>query len=650
MSKIHKLPPLLANQIAAGEVVERPAAVVKELVENSIDAGATQIKVEIEKGGQKLIRVVDDGSGIEQEDIVLAVDRHATSKIGATADLGSIATLGFRGEALASIASVSRFELTSRVADAQAAWQFTVAGTSDQPVLKPAPHPVGTTIEVRDLFFNIPARRKFLKTERTELAHIETLLKKLALSYFTIGFELIHNGKSLFRYTPVVEAVDQDRRIAQLLGKSFLTQCLCVDVAVGELRLHGWMGLPAYSRSQPDQQYFFVNQRVVRDKVISHAVKKAYQDVLHHGRHPAFILYLSLPFDQVDVNVHPTKHEVRFQQSRQVHDFLFSSLHRAMAEVRPQELVTQQVQEQAAQAQEIQAKEIQAQQAQVHSDQVAQPTHAQQGQVPSPSYNPSPTDRARSAVAFGKYQNLVQSVLSLDQNFDQATDQETDQHAFAKQPEQFAKQPQPEANNLPGATESASHFPLGFAIAQLKGIFILAENSEGLVVVDMHAAAERITYESLKQDFYERKPASQVLVLPVNVSVSEAEADQAERFQASFKELGIELDRIGLDALKVTAVPSVLEGANIENLVRDVLADVMTWGESDRVEAQFNDVLATMACHGSVRANRTLSIPEMNALLRQMEDVSRSGQCNHGRPTWVVKSLKELDQWFWRGK
>lgn len=618
MARIHLLSPRLANQIAAGEVVERPANIVKELVENALDAGASRIDIDAEQGGVKLLRIRDDGSGIDKDDLPLALSRHATSKITTLDDLEAVASLGFRGEALASISSVTRLTLTSRTQTADEAWAVNVEGRDMAATLSPAAHPVGTTVEVRDLFFNTPARRKFLRTEKTEFSHLEEYVKRLALSRYDVGFTLRHNGRTVHQLRPAERGIEKEKRVASLLSPDFIDSAVHIDAEAIGLRLQGWVGLPTFSRSQADMQYFFVNGRVVRDKLVVHAIKQAYRDVLYHGRHPAFVLYLQLDPKLVDVNVHPTKHEVRFRDGRLVHDFLFSTLHRALGNVRPEDhlagttpgsLTGDVLQPQVAPAQGVQAGEFQEQTR----------LNWQPAAAAAPAYTPSygAAQPSRGAVA-----EQLQAYQSLSQ------------------PLQSVPLPQAEAD-MP---------PLGFAVAQLHGIYILAQNAQGMVVVDMHAAHERITYERLKVAADEQGVQSQPLLVPVSLAVSEREADAAEQFAAEFRQLGVELARVGPETLLVRQIPVLLQQAEVPQLVTDMLSDLMEHGTSDRMLARRNELLATMACHGSVRANRRLTIPEMNALLRDMEATERSGQCNHGRPTWTQLTMAELDKLFLRGR
>ena len=607
MSRIQLLDPRLANQIAAGEVVERPASVVKELLENALDAGADQIQVDAEQGGVKLIRVRDNGSGIGADDLPLALSRHATSKIRTLDDLEAIGSLGFRGEALAAISSVSRLTLTSNVADNPEGWQVSVEGRDMAAQVQPAAHPRGTTVEMRDLFFNTPARRRFLRAEKTEFNHLEEVFRRIALSEFSTAFRLVHNQKVVHQLPAATSDAHRAQRISRLCGSAFMEQSIAVDIEHGGLRLHGWLGLPTFSRAQSDLQYFFVNGRVIRDRVVSHAVRQAYQDVLYHGRHPAYVLFFELDPAQVDVNVHPTKHEVRFREQRMVHDFLYRSLHRAIADVRPGS-------EPVPPRNEWQG-----------SSSLSTPVMSEQsGLALGTPMAPRPSFVGEGMTQAAQYGDLVRPQV-------------------AESASSFAAplMSQPAEDVAP---------PLGFAIAQLHGIFILAENAEGMVLVDMHAAHERITYERLKAAWAEDKVRSQPLLVPLSMAVSTREADFAEQSPEVFERLGFVIERAGPETLSVREVPALMRDANHEALVRDVLSDLLTHGSSSRIESVLDELLSTMACHGSVRANRRLTIAEMNALLRDMEATERSGQCNHGRPTWTQMSLKDLDRLFMRGR
>jgi DNA mismatch repair protein MutL len=615
MSKIKLLSPRLANQIAAGEVVERPASVIKELVENSLDAGATRIDIDIEAGGVKLLRVRDNGCGIEQADMPLALSRHATSKIYELEDLEQVKSLGFRGEALASISSVSRLSITSNTQDQGAGWKAQTEGRDMSVDVGPAAHLKGSTVEVRDLFFNTPARRKFLRAEKTEFNHLEEVVKRQALGRFDVAFHLSHNGKAIHALKSCNTQAEHERRVASVCGPAFMQNALHIDTEAAGLRLWGWVALPTFSRSQADLQHFYVNGRVIRDKLVTHAVRQAYRDVLFHGRHPAFVLYLEVDPAVVDVNVHPTKHEVRFRDGRTVHDFLFRSLHRLLAQVRPEDQLAPTVMES--------PKEL------VSGVQAGEFKRQEPMSLPMPD-RPT-TGQVREQLA--GYSNLYGSRGSTPSG-DRAPSNLGGQLAQAS----------------PGSSEDSDIPVLGYALAQLKGIYILSENAEGLVLVDMHAAHERITYERMKNARDGEGIKAQPLLVPESMAVSEREAQCAENHEQVFSDLGFTIERAGPETLLIRQVPIILQGSNVEQLVRDVLADLLEYGSSDRIESHINEILSTMACHGSVRANRRLTIPEMNALLRDMEETERSGQCNHGRPTWTPMTLDQLDKLFLRGQ
>jgi DNA mismatch repair protein MutL len=587
---IRELPSALVSQIAAGEVVERPASVLKELLENSVDAAATTIAVEVERGGGQRIAVLDDGAGIASEQLALALTRHATSKLSSFDDLQRIGSLGFRGEALPSIASVSRLTLRSRVAEADMAWEVRCEGGGPVSESRPVAQGAGTMVEVSDLFYNTPARRKFLKTEATELQHLDMVVKRLALSRFDIAFSFTHNRRPGLALPAATSDEDRRRRLAKVLGLAMLGQSLHTENEAGGLRLWGWVSRPTYSRPQADQQYFYVNGRMVRDKTVSHAVRMAYHDVLYHGRHPAFVLYLEIDPALVDVNVHPTKHEVRFRDSRSIHDFVYRSLHRVIAAP-----VTETATE------------------------VCAPAAA--GPAAHPPRRPPPGQLAvpmRVREQLAGFRDLAAV---------------------------------PTAGVLPAAElGDAASPPLGYALAQLHGVYILAQNATGLVLVDMHAAHERITYERLKQQYRERSLDSQPLLVPVTLSVSAHEVELWSGATEVFAAAGFEIEQLSPETLVVRQIPELLAGADIPALVRDVLSDIAEHGESSRLIERMNELLSTMACHASVRAHRRLTLDEMNALLRDMEVTERSDQCNHGRPTWIQLDMNELDRWFMRGR
>lgn len=592
-------------------MVERPASVVKELIENSLDAGADRVDIDIEQGGAKLIRVRDTGAGIAKEDLPLALSRHATSKIIELEDLEGVATLGFRGEALASIGSVSRLTLSANTDVGNAGWRALTEGRDMTVEVQPTSHPRGTTVEVRDLFFNTPARRKFLRTEKTEYGRIEDIVKKLALSRFDVDFNLRHNNKMIHQFRAAVQQADWERRVAAVCGSAFMAEARYIDVERNGIRLRGWLGAPTFSRSQADLQYFFVNGRCVRDKVVTHAVRQAYRDVMYQNRFSAFVLYIELDPKEVDVNVHPTKHEVRFRDSRAVHDFLFHHLHRAVAEMGPGERRVNLPMSEPGDNELVSggASPAHRYDHHQHSIDLQRSQGAPLGEMRA-LYNPGIPGAMTQADTSGLH-----------------------------------------TNSVPLDTQEAGEIPaLGYAVAQLLGIYILAQNAHGLVIVDMHAAHERIVYEQMKTAYQRQNIATQPLLVPESLSVSQREADCAEQSADLFRDLGFDVHRAGPETLLVRSVPALLRGANVSLLVRDVLADLLTHGGSDRLHARSDEILSTMACRGSVRANRRLTVPEMNALLREMEVTERSGQCNHGRPTWTQLTLEQLDKLFLRGR
>jgi len=630
MSQIQKLSARLANQIAAGEVVERPASVVKELLENSLDAGGRKITILVESGGVKRIQVRDDGMGMSKDDLPLSLSRHATSKIHSLDDLEAVATLGFRGEALASISSVSRLLLCSKTEEATQGWQVLTEGRDMEARVSPVAHNRGTTVEVRDLFFNTPARRKFLKTEKTEFNHLEEVVKRQALGRFEVGFELTHNNKTIHNLRPAPSLKEKELRVASLCGKPFMENTVQIDVEATGLKLWGWVALPTFSRSQADLQYFYVNGRVIRDRLVTHAVKQAYRDVLYHGRHPAFVLFLELDPALVDVNVHPTKHEVRFRDGRLVHDFIFRSLHKALADIRPED-VNQANEEGVAMPFSALPENLQSMQA-------VRRASEESGVDVVPSYGP------QSAMAFtqqAKTQNVVEPGMIAPQV------REASSHYGVME---GYKALHSEANTSQSDANDAQDFPLGFAIAQLHGIYILAQNASGLIVVDMHAAHERITYERMKTDFYREGIPAQPLLVPISLAVSQKEAAIAEECVEGLVKFGLVMERSGPESIIIRQIPVILQRVDVDLLVRDLLSDMIQHGYSDQLEAKANELMSSMACHGSVRANRQLTLPEMNALLRDMEITERSGQCNHGRPTWTALALNELDKLFLRGR
>ncbi len=593
---IAKLPSHLVNQIAAGEVVERPASVVKELVENSLDAGARKIEVDVVAGGSKLIRIRDDGAGIPRDELALALSRHATSKISSLDDLEAVASLGFRGEALPSIASVARLVLTSRADGDETAWQVEADnGALSDP--RPAAHGRGTTVEVHDLFYNTPARRKFLRTERTEFGHIDKWLKRLALSRPDASIRLTHNRRTVLDLPAANSAPDRLRRVARICGDAFAEQSLYVEREVDDIAMSGYIGLPTFNRSQPDMQFWFVNGRSINDKTLSHAARHAYRDVLFHGRFPAYVLQLSMDPALVDANAHPAKHEVRFRDGRRLHGIVAQALEEALTETRP-------------------------------AGAAPTPVPAARERIFSQGRMPLGAGRPSSPASAG-----VREALAAYDSFRQAA-------ADAGVPEPAPAQ----------ASEAGDVPPLGYAVAQLAGVYILAENAEGLVVVDMHAAHERIVYEKLKRGFADRSLVRQPLLVPVSVSVSEGEANLVEDATDTLGQIGLVVDRAGPTTLTIREVPTLLRDADAEAMLRDVLSDLVEAGRSSRVDDACDEYLATLACHTSVRANRRLSESEMNALLREMESTERADQCNHGRPTWTSITMSELDRLFLRGR
>ncbi len=592
---IQLLPDQLINQIAAGEVVERPASALKELLENSLDAGSSDIQVQLLQGGVKQIRVADNGSGVAQEDLNLALARHATSKIASLEDLEHVASLGFRGEALASIASVSRTVLTSKAPQAPHAWRISSEGNQLTP-LEPAALDAGTVVEVHDLYFNTPARRKFLKTESTEFAHCEEAFTRIALSRPGVTFTLLHNGKAQHR----LSSCAADKRFADLLGGEFQAESLALDEAAAGMRLWGRVAKPTYSRSARDTQYVYVNGRFVRDKLIAHAIRQAYQDVLHHERHPAYVLFFECDPGLVDVNVHPSKTEVRFRDGQAVHRFIFHALHKALAAPVGQQAAPVQMQVQP----------------------VLQPSYPRD-QVQMPF-------QARQDVSF--YETMFAGIKTpaLEANLDAAS-----RGAVLVSEENSG---------------DLAH-PLGYAVAQLHGVYVLAQNALGLVVVDMHAAHERIMYERLKDALDAASIPMQPLLLPVSFQADKLEvATVNESKDTVLNQLGFEFAVLSPTTLAVRAVPVMLQHADVVELARAVLRDVREFGGSRVLTERRNEMLGTMACHAAVRANRQLTIPEMNALLRDMEATERSGQCNHGRPTWFQMTMADLDKMFMRGK
>jgi len=586
---ILQLPDHLINQISAGEVVERPASVVKELVENSLDAGARSLQIDIAAGGQKLMRVRDNGNGISKGELELALSRHATSKISSLDDLEAIASLGFRGEALPSIASVARLSLSSRKCSADSAWQV-VADGGKTSAPRPVAHPIGTTVEVHDLFYNTPARRRFLRTERTEFGHIEKWIRRLALSRSDVAFTMTHNRRTVLQLAAATTDEERLQRIATICGEAFADQAVFLAHETEGVALKGWIGLPTFNRSQPDLQYWFVNGRSVSDKTLSHAVRQAYRDVLFQGRYPAYVLSITMDPAGVDANAHPAKHEVRFRDGRRIHGVVSQAIEVALSDTRPGGHA-------------------------VLPTSIPQDNSYTQGVMSLPNSQQPGSGAVRESLA--AYRALSGSAPAAAPDFNK------------------------DQSQMP---------PLGFAVAQIGGVYVLAENEAGLVVVDMHAAHERILYEKLKHGFDDKAVVRQPLLVPATVAVAESEANLVEQSTDALERLGLVVDRAGPTSLVIREVPALLRNADAEALLRDVLSDLSHAGRSNRVEDACHDCLATMACHHSVRANRQLTRDEMNALLREMENTERADQCNHGRPTWTAITIAELDSLFLRGR
>lgn len=615
MAAIQQLPDHLINQIAAGEVVERPASIVKELVENALDAGATRISVELDQGGLDRIRVRDNGCGIDQAQLPLALSRHATSKINCMEDLQNVSSMGFRGEALPSIASVSRLSITSATAESEHAARIHYQSSGELDV-EPASHPVGTAVDVQSLFYNVPARRKFMRTARTEYARCEVIVKTLAMAYPLTAFSITHNGKNVFDCKSADSIDAQGLRVASILGKGFGEAAHHVSIEGAGLALSGWLADPAFSRSQADMQYFYVNRRMVRDKVISHAVKQAYSDLIYHQRFPAFVLFLDMDAQAVDVNVHPGKQEVRFRESQSVHGFIRHSIKQLLAAISPADSMSTALSE-----------------ADAGTD-ISTGTDKYSHERP-PMQRPMPLQVRDQFNAFQR--------LGAEPN------------SSAPKPVSPYGQQQALLDRMQAAPDADSKAEddipaLGFARAHLHGVYVLAENAQGLILVDAHAAHERITYERLKAAYSQGTLNTQALLVPVTLDVSESEADRCEAEKLWLASLGLAVDRMAPEQLIIREVPAILGRSDVGALLRDVLSDLMDVDDSERLSGAVDQVLSSMACHGSVRANRGLSISEMNALLRQIEATPNSGQCNHGRPTWTALSMQDLDKLFLRGR
>lgn len=619
--RIAVLPPQLANQIAAGEVVERPASIVKELIENALDAGATQIEIRIEQGGSTLIEVSDNGSGIHADDLPLALLRHATSKIHTAEQLAAIETLGFRGEALASIAAISRLSLSSSQRDDGVGLEVWLERDT-APQVRPVAQPRGTRVVVRDLFYNVPARRKFLKTVSTEFSHIEEVIRRAALFHFEVGFRLSHQHQVRLDLPVADEGRARLQRVKKILGHAFADSALWFEAETLTGTMAGWLGHPAQARGQADQQYLYVNGRVVRDRTVSHALRMAYDGVLHGQKHPSFLLFLTLAPDQVDVNVHPTKHEVRFVAGREVHEFVRHHARQVLAQLQqpaaPVELATALAAPAlTALAQPTQQDRLALSVSDTTTD-LAHPVSAKQWSYPMQPRAVQPSaDHVRSGVA-----------------------------AYLSGLREPAAQSMPAAETQPAPS---TEYPLGFALAQLHGVYILAQNQDGLIVVDMHAAHERILLEQLKQSWQQAAWHSQQLLVPLPVEVTHRQAERVTQMQPILQQLGLEIDQAGEQQVLLRAVPALLAKGDLSTLVQGLLSSVPDSGEADLLTQARDRILSTMACHGAVRANRALSLAEMNSLLRQMEQTAFAGQCNHGRPTWRAFPLTQLDKLFARG-
>ena len=635
MKRVKRLSSFVADQIAAGEVVERPASIVKELLENSLDAGATNVEVRSEAGGVGLIWVRDNGSGIHGEDLPLALERHATSKIIDADDLVGISSLGFRGEALASLASVARVKLSSSTNADDGGWHLESHG-GDEISTGPIAHNQGTTVEVFDLFYNTPARRKFLKAERTEAHQIDLVLRRMSLAHMDVGFTLQQTreaGTAGKATRPLVLAAgNTEDRLGRVLSADFVEQSVFIDESNHDYRIYGWVGLPSHNRRQMDQQYFYVNGRAVRDKLVGHAIRQAYSDVMFHGRHAVYVIFLELPQELVDVNVHPTKHEVRFRDARQVHDFIFSSLNRALRSLRP---------------------------GTPHSNDGAEPG-LPQGSVAAQHTqwvdNPSPRQQQEMGLPHartgnGSYRPQTYSgSLSRSGGRSIGPDGGLVQLVAGENPQWLQSGLENGGAGNSTAQEQPGAPPLGYAVAQIHGIYVLAQNADGLVVVDMHAAHERIVYEKMKREAARDGIARQRLLVPLTVGVSESDADLVEDFSEHLAESGLLVERMGRDSVVVREVPLLLGKADIGQLLKDLIAEMAEFGTSEEINRTQLDILATLACRGSLRAHRQLTLPEMNGLLREMEQTENAGLCNHGRPTFLLRSLHELDKLFLRGQ
>lgn len=605
MADIRVLPDLLINQIAAGEVIERPASVVKELIENSIDAGAKHITIEIKEGGVELIRITDDGEGITHEDLPHAISRHATSKITSFEDLLQVASLGFRGEGLASIAAVSRLSITSFCASIEKhAWKLRMESSNPSDfIVEPAAHPPGTTVEIRDLFYNVPARRKFLKSASVEFGHIENMIHKLALAHFQVGFILKQDQRLVFNLPIAITESEQIERVANICGREIESHLLPIDFSASDMHLSGWAARPIFNRSQADLQYIYINGRPVKDRVLSHALKQAYKDVLFHGRHPAYILFLNINPEMVDVNVHPTKQEVRFRQSNEVHQFVWRAVNEVLKDTNSAE------------------------------------TKLHRWPGDGASHGPATAVDTENRIAGTT--DMLQTLWAAEK-FEEKMPEKIDLSFTVQEREPIFQSPKP---------SSADVHPLGYAIAQLHNIYIFAQNKEGLVLVDMHAAHERIVYEQLKKSYAAQGIPKQVLLLPLTVNVTPTEMRAFIQHENEFQKIGLHVEQLGPEQLVIREIPLLLPEKQAIIVLHDVLQHLQDETFSDHWIVEEQDrTLATFACRTAVHAQRSLTIPEMNQLLRDIETTPRSGQCNHGRPTWVQMTLSELDKYFLRGR
>ncbi|OGT49444.1 MAG: DNA mismatch repair protein MutL [Gammaproteobacteria bacterium RIFCSPHIGHO2_12_FULL_41_15] len=632
MNKIQRLDTLLANQIAAGEVVERPASVIKELIENSIDAGSQNITIHIKQGGHELIQVRDDGCGISKEDVVLALSRHATSKISSLSDLEAVRSLGFRGEALASIAAVSRLTLQTKAVGAEIGTEVKAQDNQIEVLPKPVGHPQGTTISVNDIFYNTPARRKFLRGVKTEFNYIATVVRRLALSRFDIDFSLFHNDKQEFVCRKAASDSAKEQRVATILGHEFMANALSIEFEAAGMRLWGWIALPHFTRSQSDMQHTYINGRIIRDKLMTHAMQQAYQDVLFHGRKPAYCIYLNIDPKIVDVNVHPTKHEVRFRNSQLVHQFLFKAVQDALSQVRPADRVAAKVSERVLASENLS-----------ESTATTNKNFNAHAKTPTKNINFNPnsqtpttidaqyrcTQPVQTEMAVGAAQAVYKDLMSCQQlSMETMTTQMLESEAV----------------------EPMVKHALGYAVAQLHDRYIVSQNDLGMVMVDMHAAHERILYERYKKDYQLDHIPKQQLLLPINVNLSAEEVQCIEQHEGLFQQIGLTIDWAGPNEVVLREIPILLKNADMAQLIHDVLADLSTYQNSQRVEEAINQVLGTLACRSAFRNPHKLTLPEMNALLRDIEKTNNSGFCNHGRPTWVQLNFKELDKFFLRGQ